>query len=100
LEKVGVAVQPLHAALDAAVAKLPKVQGSAQQPGLSATLTKVLDGAFKEAENFKDDYVSTEHLLLALAKQKNEPVQLALAAEGADYAGILKALQAGGGAQR
>ncbi len=86
--------------VDAAVAKLPKVQGAAQQPGLSAALTKVLDGAFKEAENFKDDYVSTEHLLLSLAKQKNEPVQMALAAEGADYAAILKALQAVRGSQR
>ena len=100
LEKVGVAVPQLQANVHAAIAKLPKVQGAAQQPGLSAALTKVLDGAFKEAENFKDDYVSTEHLLLSLAKQKNEPVQMALAAEGADYAAILKALQAVRGSQR
>jgi ATP-dependent Clp protease ATP-binding subunit ClpB len=100
LEKVGVAVPQLQAAVHAAISKLPKVQGAAQQPGLSQALTKVLDGAFKEAENFKDDYVSTEHLLLSLAKQKNEPVQMALAAEGADYAAILKALQAVRGSQR
>jgi ATP-dependent Clp protease ATP-binding subunit ClpB len=86
--------------MNAAIAKLPKVQGAAQQPGMSQTLTKVLDGAFKEAENFKDDYVSTEHLLLSLAKQKHEPVQLALAAEGADHSTILKALQAVRGSQR
>jgi ATP-dependent Clp protease ATP-binding subunit ClpB len=100
LEKVGVAVPQLQSTVHAAIAKLPKVQGAAQQPGLSQALTKVLDGAFKEAENFKDDYVSTEHLLLSLAKQKNEPVQMALAAEGADYAAILKALQAVRGSQR
>jgi ATP-dependent Clp protease ATP-binding subunit ClpB len=100
LEKVGVAVPQLQSAVHAAISKLPKVQGAAQQPGLSSALTKVLDGAFKEAENFKDDYVSTEHLLLSLAKQKNEPVQMALAAEGADYAAILKALQAVRGSQR
>jgi len=100
LEKVGVGVQQLLATMNAAVSKLPKVQGAAQQPGLSAALTKVLEGAFKEAENFKDDYVSTEHLLLSLAKQRNEPVQLALAAEGADYSAILKALQAVRGSQR
>jgi ATP-dependent Clp protease ATP-binding subunit ClpB len=100
LEKVGVPVQQLLTAVNAAIGKLPKVQGSGQQPGLSAALTKVLDGAFKEAENFKDDYVSTEHLLLSLAKQKNEPVQMALAAQGADYAAILKALQAVRGSQR
>ena len=100
LEKVGVSVPQLLGTVDAAIAKLPKVQGAAQQPGLSSALTKVLDGAFKEAENFKDEYVSTEHLLLSLAKQKNEPVQLALAAEGATYAAILKALQAVRGSQR
>jgi ATP-dependent Clp protease ATP-binding subunit ClpB len=100
LEKVDVSIQPLTEALQAAIAKLPKVQGASAQPGLSNTLNKILEAAFKEAENFKDDYVSTEHLLLALAKQKNEPVQLALAAQGADYAAILKALQSVRGSQR
>ena len=100
LEKVGVGVQALLAAVNSAIAKLPKVQGSANQAGMGQALTKVLEGAFREAENFKDDYVSTEHLLLALAKQRNEPVQLALAAEGADHAAILKALQAVRGSQR
>jgi ATP-dependent Clp protease ATP-binding subunit ClpB len=90
----------LLAAVNAAIAKLPKVQGASQQPGMGAALNKVLDQAFKEADNFKDDYVSTEHLLLALAKQKGEPVQAALAAQGATYDGILKALQAVRGSQR
>ena len=100
LEKVGVPVQQLLATVNAAIAKLPKVQGASAQPGIGQALTKVLDGAFKEAETFKDDYVSTEHLLLSLAKQKGEPVQMALAALGADHAAILKALQAVRGSQR
>jgi ATP-dependent Clp protease ATP-binding subunit ClpB len=100
LEKVGVAVPSLLGTINAAIAKLPKVQGVAQMPGLGAGLTKVLEGAFKEAEGFKDDYVSTEHLLLSLAKLKNDPVQMALAVEGADYAAILKALAGVRGAQR
>ncbi|QMV18814.1 ATP-dependent chaperone ClpB [Granulicella sp. 5B5] len=100
LEKVGVPVQQLLATVNAAIAKLPKVQGASAQPTVGQALTKVLDGAFKEAETFKDDYVSTEHLLLSLAKQKGEPVQLALAALGADHAAILKALQAVRGSQR
>jgi len=99
LEKVGVPVQQLLAQVNAAIAKLPKVQG-ASQPGLGNALQKVLDGAFQEAENFKDDYVSTEHLLLALSASKGETVQTALAALGADHAGILKALQAVRGSQR
>ena len=100
LEKVGVPVQQLLAQMNSAIAKLPKVQGASQQPGMGAALSKVLDGAFKEAENFKDDYVSTEHLLLSLAAQKGEPVAQALAAQGADYNAILKALQAVRGSQR
>src|SRR6201985_227216 len=100
LEKVGVGVQQLLATVNAAIAKLPKVQGASQQPGMGAALTKVLDQAFKEADNFKDDYVSTEHLLLALAKQKGDGVQAALAAQGATYDAILKALAEVRGAQR
>jgi len=100
LEKVGVGVQQLLATVNGAIAKLPKVQGASQQPGMGAALTKVLDQAFKEADNFKDDYVSTEHLLLALAKQKGEPVQAALAAQGATYDAILKALAEVRGSQR
>src|SRR5277367_1348173 len=99
LEKVGVPVEQLLSGVNSAIEKLPKVQGGGQ-PGLSAALQKVLEQGFKEAETFKDDYVSTEHLLLALAKLKNDPVQTALAAQGATHAAILKALQAVRGSQR
>ncbi len=100
LEKVGVPVQQLLAQMNGLIAKLPKVQGAAQQPGLSQALAKVLDQAFKEAANFKDEFVSTEHLLLALAAQKSELVAQALTAQGADYNAILKALQTVRGTQR
>ncbi|HEY4356562.1 MAG TPA: ATP-dependent chaperone ClpB [Acidobacteriaceae bacterium] len=100
LEKVGVPVQQLLAGMNSAIGKLPKVQGASQQPGLGGGFQKILDGAFKEAETFKDDYVSTEHLLLALARQKGEPVAAALSAEGATHDAILKALQAVRGSQR
>ena len=100
LEKIGVGVQALLSNVNAALAKLPKVQGASAQPGLGQAMTRVLDQAFKEADNFKDDYVSTEHLLLALAQAKGEPVQAALAAEGATHDAILKALQAVRGSQR
>jgi ATP-dependent Clp protease ATP-binding subunit ClpB len=99
LEKVGVPVEQLLSGLNSAIAKLPKVQGGGQ-PGMSAALQKVLEQGFKEAENFKDDYVSTEHLLLALSKAKNDPVQLALAALGGTHEAILKALGAVRGSQR
>src|ERR1700744_4457243 len=100
LEKVGVPAQQLLATLNQAIAKLPKVSGVAQQPNMSSALNKFLEQAFKEAANFKDDYVSTEHLLLALASQKNDAVQLALAAQGATHDAILKALTVVRGNQR
>ncbi len=44
----------------------PAVQGGAQQPQVSAAFSRVLDQAFDEARELEDEYVSTEHLLLAL----------------------------------
>jgi len=99
LEKIGVPVEQLLSGVNSAIEKLPKVQGGGQ-PGLSNALQKVLEQGFKEAENFKDEYCSTEHLLLALSKAKNDPVQLALAALGATHEAILKALSAVRGSQR
>jgi ATP-dependent Clp protease ATP-binding subunit ClpB len=99
LEKIGVPVEQLLAGVNSAIQKLPKVQGGGQ-PGLSNALQKVLEQGFKEAENFKDEYVSTEHLLLALSNAKNDPVQLGLAALGGTHEAILKALSAVRGSQR
>ena len=44
----------------------PAVQGTQQQPSVSAAFSRVLDQAAEEAKRLEDDYVSTEHLLLAL----------------------------------
>ncbi len=99
LEKVGVPVEQLLSGVNSAIAKLPKVQGGTE-PGMSGALQKVLEQGFKEAEGFKDDYVSTEHLLLALSRAKGDAVQTALAALGATHEAILKALSAVRGSQR
>jgi ATP-dependent Clp protease ATP-binding subunit ClpB len=99
LEGAGVRVQELLSAANGAISKLPKVSGGTQ-PGMASALTKVLDRASKEAENFKDDYVSTEHLLLALTEAKGDPVRDALAATGANHDAVLKALSAVRGNQR
>ncbi len=103
LEKIGVPIEQLLSGVNAAIQKLPKVQGGTQ-PGLSVPLQKVLEQAFKEAENFKDDYVSTEHLLLALSQApgvaRGDAVQSALTALGATRDAILKALSAVRGSQR
>src|SRR2546428_10686704 len=71
LQKLGVNVQTLARDMADAVAKLPKVQG---QPELymSPALGRILEDALKEADQFKDEYVSTEHLLIALSNAEGE----------------------------
>jgi len=100
LEKVGVPAAQLRAKVEEALGKLPKVSGGGAQPGASAALNKVFEQAFKEAGNFKDEYVSTEHLLLALADAKNDGAQLLLASFGATHDAILKSLTTVRGTQR
>ena len=99
LEKIHVPIQQLLAAMNGAIDRLPKVQGGTQ-PGLGQATQRVLEQAFKEAAAFKDEYVSTEHLLLAMARAKGEPVQQALAGFGATHEAILQALSQVRGSQR
>jgi len=56
----------LRARAEATLRTKPSTQGAQQQPGLSAAASRVLDAASDEARRMEDDYVSTEHLLLAL----------------------------------
>jgi ATP-dependent Clp protease ATP-binding subunit ClpB len=100
LEKVGASPQAVLADANRALDRLPKVSGGGAQPGLSPAAQRLVDQAFKEGANFKDVYVSTEHLLLAAAQLKGDPAQLILAAQGATYDAILKALQTVRGSAR
>jgi ATP-dependent Clp protease ATP-binding subunit ClpB len=100
LGKIGVPTERLEHDLHQIEEKLPRVAGAAAQPGVSQALNKVLDQAFREAANFKDEYVSTEHLLLGVAHAKNDAAREALVALGATHEAILKALTAVRGSQR
>ncbi|MGD0914393.1 MAG: ATP-dependent chaperone ClpB [Terracidiphilus sp.] len=100
LEKIGVPIERLESDLHQIEEKLPRVSGTAAQPNVGQALTRVLDQAFREAANFKDEYVSTEHLLLGVAGQKGDAARDALVAVGATHDAILKALTAVRGSQR
>jgi ATP-dependent Clp protease ATP-binding subunit ClpB len=100
LEKIGVPAERLEHELHQIEEKLPRVSGQSAEPGPSANLNRALEQAFREASNFRDEYVSTEHLLLGIAQLKNEPARDALAAVGATHDAILKALTAVRGSQR
>ncbi len=100
LEKIGVPIERLESELHSIEEKLPRVAGAAAQPGIGPPLNKALEQAFREATNFKDEYVSTEHLLLGVAGLKSDAARDALVAHGASHDAILKALTAVRGSQR
>jgi len=103
LTKLGANPSRVEADVKQAMERLPKVSGGgAMQSSLSAQMQKVLDQSFKEADKFKDEFVSTEHLLLAIAqdKDRNNEGSRILTEAGVTYDGILKALTAVRGSQR
>jgi ATP-dependent Clp protease ATP-binding subunit ClpB len=90
----------LRAKADAAVARLPRVSGEAASgPQASGALQRVLAKATELAQVRGDAYLSTEHLLLALASTAGEPADL-LRGAGADEPALSKALEQVRGAQR
>src|SRR5437773_1580776 len=93
LERAGASVQALQPALVSAIERFPKVSGGAQ-PYLSEALSKDLEQAEREAERLKDEYISTEHLLLALSDQA------ILKEAGATHETLLRALRQVRGTQR
>ena len=99
LQKLGVNLQTIARELADLVAKLPKVQGQAELY-ISPSLNRILEEAFKEADQFKDEYVSTEHLLLALSHAKGEAVGRLLQSHGVTKDAILKVLVSIRGTQK
>ena len=79
---------------------IPKVSGQPAGLYVLPSLQQVFEAAFKASENFKDEFVSTEHLLLGIADQKYDPAGSLLNKQGATHDAILKALVAVRGTQR
>jgi len=98
LQKMGVQVPTLREGVEREMARYPKQTGA--QPSLSREMTQIVDRAEEEARGLGDDFVSTEHLLLALADVKGTESRALLAAAGADRAELLSALQAVRGSHR
>jgi ATP-dependent Clp protease ATP-binding subunit ClpB len=100
LRRIGAGPEKLLSDANAEIGRLPKVSGESAQPNMSAALQKVMDSAFKEADTFKDEYISAEHLLLALSQLANNPAQRLLKAAGATHDAILQALTQVRGSQK
>jgi ATP-dependent Clp protease ATP-binding subunit ClpB len=97
LQKMGAHTDQLQQQLDDQLDRLPSATGT--QLGLNRTTQDVFNDAQKEADRLKDEYVSTEHLLLALAKVKSDARDL-MNGIGAKYDAILNALKSVRGGQR
>ena len=93
LEAAGASIPGLEAALVSRVERLPRVSGGTQ-PYLSSELIRTLDQAEKEAEQLKDEYVSTEHILLAASEHPQ------LKAAGVTRDSLFQALRRVRGSQR
>ena len=93
LQKLGVNAAALHADLDKELARRAKVSGtSSSDTFMGQALKKTLDAAQAEAARLKDEYTSTEHLLLGLLAQGGPTLKKTLQTHGLKSDAVLKAL--------
>jgi ATP-dependent Clp protease ATP-binding subunit ClpB len=97
-QKIGASPDQIAQATDVELNRLPKVSGAGIQVGLGAELSKVFDAAQKQADLMKDQFLSTEHLLIGLIKVDTEAKKL-LNLHGVGEHDILEALKAIRGGQ-
>src|SRR5688500_2629506 len=97
LQKIGANADRIRQVVESELERLPKATGT--QTGLARSTQDVFAAAQKEADRLKDEYVSTEHLLLALAQVKSEAKEL-LSLNAVDHAAVLNALKYVRGGQR
>src|SRR6266496_3034991 len=100
LQKAGLNVAQLKAETEREIDRFPKQSGDAGEATLSRELSRVLDRAEEAAKALGDAYVSTEHLLLALAEEKGTTARQLLSAAGVDQAELRTALEGVRGAHR
>ena len=100
LEAMNVDVKSLKADLKSDLEKLPKVSGSSAQLYMSSELNNVLTKAEKIASDFKDEYVSVEHLYLAILDSNNQEVGTLMTKYGINKDEFMKALTMVRGNQR
>ena len=100
LEAMNVDINSLKADLKSDLEKLPKVSGSSAQLYMSSELNNVLTKAEKIASDFKDEYVSVEHLYLAILDSNNQEVGRLMTKYGINKDEFMKALTMVRGNQR
>src|SRR5438874_7822559 len=99
LQKLGVPLGSVTERLQKALDRLPQVTGATAQAFITPRLKKIIEAAEEEAETLKDEYVSTEHLLLSMVQDSGEAGKI-LREFGASRDKILNALVGIRGGQR
>ncbi len=98
IQKIGAQPASIHAEVTVALGDLPRTSQPAADIGIGRAALQLFSQAEKEAKRMRDDYTSTEHLLLALAK--DQAMSAILQRNGITYDDILTALQSIRGSQR
>jgi len=98
IQKAGGSLQAVQRLVDDEIARMPRVYGGSE-PSISPRLRKVLEDAWNEMNKFKDEYLSVEHLFLAMFNIES-PAQRILLSVGLTRDLVLQALTAIRGAQR
>src|SRR6266571_331739 len=99
IQKVGGNLAEAKRMVESDIERMPRVYGG-NEPGLSSRLRKVLEDAWREMSNFKDEYLSVEHLLLAMFGTDDEAARRVLRAAGLTRDNVLQALTSIRGSQR
>ncbi len=92
--------QRMRGDLEQVLSRRPRVQGATGQPGLAPATVRILQAAEREAKSLRDEYVSTEHILLAMADTSAGEISRFLAAYGVNRDAVLRALHTIRGGQR
>ena len=100
LAKLGADAATIASEMEAELKKVPKVTGAVGQVQISPRLSALFEEALAEADRMKDEYISTEHLFLAIAEEKKGAAPEVLRAHGIDRDRVLKALAEVRGSQR
>ncbi|NPV59364.1 MAG: ATP-dependent chaperone ClpB [Actinobacteria bacterium] len=100
LAKLGADSAAMAAEVEEALGKMPMVTGAVGQVQISPGLASLLEAALSEADAMKDEYISTEHVFLAMAEEKKGEAARVLRAHGIDRDRVLKALAEVRGSQR
>src|SRR3954464_8407089 len=100
LRKLGAQPDTIRRELNAALDKLPTITAGAREPGTSRELMDILRAAEREAGKLRDEYISTEHVLLALTGTQAGEAAAALKRNGVSHKELLQAIESVRGPHR